>query len=194
MSGYALVLKGEIVAVVEQEGDFDESLHGASFTSSPENIPDPDEYIYYDTVINDPESKIKVGEIFTNELYESKYPPTKEELISRASSKIHNKSIELIDADFDFLDKTYQADENSRSNILQKLVELLLDSEISEVQWITKDNTFSTLSRDGFIELGKALSERTESIILERRDKKNTLSEMSHEELINYEVDYGSNI
>lgn len=168
MSGYALILRDEVVAIVEQEGEFDESLHGASFTSTPDNIPDPDEYIYYDSVIYDPELRFEVGEIFTGELYESKYPPTLEELRSRISDKLHSKSIELINSDFVFLGATYNADENSRNNIHQKLVELLLDSEISEVKWITKDNTFSTLTREDFIALGKTLNERTESISIMR--------------------------
>ena len=107
MSGYALVLQDKVVAVVQQDGEFDEALHNASFTSSPENIPDPDQYIYYDSVINDPDLRFKVGEIFTGELFEEKYPPAISELISRVEGKIHSKSIELIESDFEYKGNVY---------------------------------------------------------------------------------------
>ena len=192
MSGYTLVLKDKIVAVVEQEGEFDESLHGASFTSAPDNIPDPDEYIYYDSVIYDPGLKFEVGEIFTGELYETKYPPTTEELRQRISDKLHSKSLELIESDFEYMGNVYQVKSTDMTNILQKLVEVVLDENIKNVYWITKDNESVLLTRNDFIGFGKSIGARKEGIIFARRQMKDSLVNMSHEELSDYEVDYGT--
>lgn len=194
MSGYTLVLRDKIVAVVEQEGEFDESLHGASFTTSPDNIPDPDEYVYYNRVIYDPELKFVVGEIYTGDLYESKYPPTDEELRQRISGKIHSKSIELINSDFEYNGNVYKVESTDMTNILEKLVDVALDENIKNVHWITKDNETVLLTRNDFIEFGKLIGTRKERIIFIRRQMKDSLVNMSREELDDYEVDYGTDI
>lgn len=194
MSGYALVLRDEVVAVVQQDGEFDEGQHNASFTSSPENIPEGYQYIYYDTVIHDPDLRFKVGEIFTGELFEEKYPPTISALISRVEGKIHSKSIELIDSDFEYKGNVYQVKSTDMTNILQKLVDVALDENIENVHWITKDNETVLLTRNDFIELCKSIGARKEGIIFTRRQMKDSLVNMSREELMSYEVDYGLNL
>lgn len=194
MSGYALVLQDEIVAVVQQDGEFDEEQHNASFTSSPENIPEGNQYIYYDSVIHDPDLRFKVGEIFTGDLFEEKYPPAISELISRVESKIHSKSIELIESDFEYKGNLYQVHSTDMNNILQKLVDVALDENIKNVHWITKDNETVLLTRDDFIELGKSFGTRKEGIIFTRRQMKDSLVNMSREELMSYEVNYGLNL
>lgn len=193
MSGYALVLRDEVVAVVQQDGEFDEALHNASFTSSPENIPG-NQYIYYDSVIHDPDLRFKVGEIFTGELFEEKYPPAISELISRVEGEIHSKSIELIDSDFEYKGNMYQVKSTDMNNILQKSVDVALDENIKNVHWITKDNETVLLTRNDFIEFGKSISARKEGIIFLRRQMKDSLVNMSREELLSYEVDYGHNL
>lgn len=194
MSGYALVLQNEVVAVVKQDGEFDKEQHNASFTSSPENIPEGNQYIYYDSVIHDPDLRFKVGEIFTGELFEEKYPPAISELISRVESEIHSKSIELIDSDFEFNGNLYQAKPTDMTNILQKLVDVALDENIQNVHWITKNNQTILLTRNEFIEFGKSIGARKEGIIFTRRQMKDSLVNMSREELMSYEVDYGLNL
>lgn len=194
MSGYALVLRDEVVAVVQQDGEFDEEQHNASFTSSPENIPEGEQYIYYDSVIHDPYLRFKVGEIYTGELFEEKYPPAISELISKVEGVIHSKSIELIDSDFEYKGNVYQVQPTDMTNILQKLVDVALDENIKNVHWITKDNETVLLTRNDFIEFGKSIGDRKEGIIFARRQMKDSLVNMSREELMSYEVDYGHNL
>lgn len=208
MSGYTLLLQGEVVAVVEQEGNFDASIHNASFTTSPQNIPWPEEVthdengdpldvpytpdspIYFDTVIEDPELKFIVGEIYSQELYYEKYPRPIEELRRELLNKIDNESNEAIQSDFEYKGQMYQCKTTDLDNLVFKTLEVLLDPNLTTVIWIPLSNIPTQLTREEFIELGTQIGHRKESIIFQRRQMKDTVPLLTRQEIKDFDITY----
>lgn len=184
MKNFILILNGIVVDTHETEDDGFKGKPGSTFM------------VDYDTVVEDYDHKFSVGDIYSIEAFNQKYPNHEfkdmslEDLIRAKQSKISDSAEKLMTRSILLNGKFFEAREKDRANMLEKFSELrFLTPTKQTVDWITEDNITVTLSRDDFELLVHVIGRRREIITFMSRQYKDSLLTMTYEEVMNTNTD-----
>jgi hypothetical protein len=80
-------------------------------------------------------------------------------------AKVKNRK-ELVNAGFDYENKTFQIDDGSRTSISGKVLYLQVNTQVDTVYWKATDNNIVTFTRAEFFVFASAVSDYYENLIL----------------------------
>lgn len=184
MNKFIMIKDGMVVNEVFQEGLYFDKVEGYRFPAD------------YDTVVHDYGDKFSVGEIYSIDTFEAKYPYHKyngmdHEAVVRAKQDEINVSAQshmcrpmLYDGNY------YGAVEKDRSNMMEKVVELaVISTEKTTQAWITEENVAVELERDAFISIAYAIGKRREVLTFIARQAKDAVAALSGQALVETPTD-----
>lgn len=95
----------------------------------------------------------------------------------------HNKLLE-----FSYADKIFQIDTESKLNISGKVSEIMLKTqlgqEVESIDWIAKDNSIKTFSKDEFLAFAIAVATHTEQVIFNHDQLRTRISQAENIETL----------
>ena len=104
-------------------------------------------------------------------------------------NQINTQKNKLINDGFTYNGKVYDSDNNSKLNILGKLIELQINTSDDNVLWIAKDNTITRFTKVDFITFANSLVNFIELKIFNTRNLKDKINNYDNiEAVINEEI------